>query len=284
MSTSGEHAANDPLQRYEERAADAHLTPLWSFFKEWFSAEPRSGAAAHLWRYDSVRPLLMDAANVIATADAERRVLALENPGLPGQHLATDALYAGLQLIMPGEFAPTHRHTAAALRLIVEGTDTYTAVAGEKCYMRPGDFIVTPAWAWHEHRNESSGPTIWLDVLDVPIVRFLGAGFSEHYGATELPVKAPAGSSHYRYGRNLLPVGYRRDGAASPIFSYPYEHAYETLDHLRRHNDGTNAMGSRWNTSTRRRAAQPFRRSRRFYSYCRVDWRRSRIQRRRPAS
>ena len=234
MSLSREQAANDPLQHYQQRAADVHLTPLWSFFKQWFSAEPPGGAAPHLWHYDGLRPLIMDAAEVITTANAERRVLALENPGLPGQHLATDALYAGLQLIMPGEYAPTHRHTAAALRLIVEGADTYTAVMGEKCYMRPGDFIVTPAWAWHEHRNEGSAPTIWLDVLDVPIVRFLGAGFSERYPATEFPVAAAPGDSHYRYGRNLLPVGYRRDGSASPVFSYPYEHAYETLDHLRR--------------------------------------------------
>jgi gentisate 1,2-dioxygenase len=30
------------------------------------------------------------------------------------------------------------------LRFVIEGEGTYTAVAGEKCYMRPGDFIVTP--------------------------------------------------------------------------------------------------------------------------------------------
>ena len=237
MSTSREQAANDPLQRYEQRAADAHLTPLWTFFKDWFSAEPHSGAAAHLWHYDSLRPLIMDAAGVITTANAERRVLALENPGLPGQHLATDALYAGLQVIMPGEFAPTHRHTAAALRFIIEGADTYTAVAGERCYMRPGDFIVTPAWAWHEHRNEGNAPTIWVDVLDVPIVRLLGAGFSEHYPEAAFPVEAPAGDRDYRDGRTLLPVDHQRDGGAAPPFSYPYEQAYETLDHLRRHSD-----------------------------------------------
>jgi gentisate 1,2-dioxygenase len=179
----------------------------------------------------------MESATVISTAEAERRVLVLENPGLAGRHLVTDALYAGLQLIMPGEFAATHRHTAAALRFVIEGEGTYTAVAGEKCYMRPGDFIVTPSWAWHEHRNESHDPTIWLDVLDVPLVRFLGAGFSEHYPEAEFPVKAPPDDSHYRYGRNLLPVGYRREATGSPIFSYPYARAYEALDHLQRHGE-----------------------------------------------
>lgn len=223
--------------RYATRIADAHLVPLWTFFKDWFSAEPRPRAIPHLWRYEELRPLALEAAATVSTAEAERRVLVLENPGLAGGHLATDALYAGLQLIMPGEFARAHRHTAAALRFIVEGEDTYTAVEGERCYMRRGDFIVTPAWAWHEHRNESDAPTIWLDVLDVALMRLLGTGFSEHYTELEFPTRAPPGDSRMRYGRNLLPVGYRRGTGASPIFSYPFEYAFESLDHLRRHGD-----------------------------------------------
>ena len=217
--------------------AHAQLVPLWTFFKEWFSAEPAPKAVAHLWRYDDLRPLVMEAAAVVSTTDAERRVLVLENPGLEGRHLATDALYAGLQLIMPGEFARNHRHTAAALRFVIEGENTFTAVEGERCYMRPGDFIVTPSWAWHEHRNESRTPTIWLDVLDVALLRLLGAGFSEHYPEPEFPTQVPPGDSGLRYGRNLLPAGYRRGVGASPVFSYPFEQAYESLDHVRRHSE-----------------------------------------------
>lgn len=233
--------AQDPAREesdapFRRRLAAANLVPLWTFFGEWFSAEPRSPAAPHLWRYSDLRPVILESAAVVSTGDAERRVLVLENPGLVGRHLATDALYAGLQLIMPGEFARAHRHTAAALRFIVEGEGTYTAVAGERCYMRPGDFIVTPSWAWHEHRNESAQPTIWLDVLDVPLIRFLGAGFSEHYLEPEHPQTGPPGDSHFRYGRNLVPVGFER-GGASPVFAYPFEHAYEALDHLRAHSE-----------------------------------------------
>jgi gentisate 1,2-dioxygenase len=40
-----------------------------------------------------------------------------------------------------------------------------------------------------------------------------------------------------RYGRNLVPVGYRRGAGASPLFSYPFDYAYEALDHLRHHSD-----------------------------------------------
>jgi len=237
MSRSPSLTPTARAERYAERAGQAHLTPLWGFFKEWFPPEPQAQAQAELWRYDEIRPLVMESADAISAADAERRVLVLENRGLAGRHLATDALYAGLQLIMPGEFALAHRHTAAALRLIIEGTGTYTAVAGERCYMRPGDFIVTPSWAWHEHRNESETPTVWLDVLDVALVRFLGSGFSERLPETQQPIEVPPGDSHYRYGRNLLPVGYRRDAHASPIFSYPFDYARESLEHLRQHSE-----------------------------------------------
>jgi gentisate 1,2-dioxygenase len=179
-------------------------------------------------------------------------VLALENPGLRGRHLVTDALYAGLQLIMPGELARTHRHTAAALRFVIEGAGAYTAVAGERAYMAPGDFIVTPSWAWHEHRNEGDAPMVWLDVLDVPLVRFFGAGFSEHYAEAEFPTRAPStdggtagkagrslrptamdGGSAANAGRSLWPVDFDR-GAASPVFSYPYARSREALEQLAR--------------------------------------------------
>ncbi|MCT9872326.1 cupin domain-containing protein, partial [Paenarthrobacter aurescens] len=81
------------------------------------------------------------------------RVLILENPGLPGQASITQSLYAGLQLILPGEIAPSHRHTQSALRFIVEGRGAYTAVNGERTTMHPGDFIITPSWTWHDHGN-----------------------------------------------------------------------------------------------------------------------------------
>jgi gentisate 1,2-dioxygenase len=237
MKPSSDIGAGTESPAYEQRVRDAKLTPLWGFFKEWFSAEPHAAAVPYLWSYDALRDLIMASAHAIATDEAERRVLVLENPGLPGRHLVTDSLYAGLQLIMPGEFARTHRHTAAALRFIIEGERTYTAVAGERAYMEPGDLIVTPSWAWHEHRNEGGGPTVWLDVLDVPLVRFLGAGFSEHYSSAEFPPGAPPGDSRHRYGSNLLPVGFKRGTGASPVFSYPYARARETLEHLKRHTE-----------------------------------------------
>ena len=185
LVAEGKTSTATKLERYAERAREQHLAPLWEFFKDWFCAEPRVDAIPYLWRYEELKPLLHEAASVISTAQAERRVLALENPGLGGRRLVTDALCAGLQLIIPGEIAPSHRHSPAALRFIMEGQGAYTSVSGEKAYMEPGDFIVTPSWTWHEHGNEGSGATVWMDVLDVPLIRFLGAGFSEQYAEKE---------------------------------------------------------------------------------------------------
>ena len=102
---------------------------------------------------------------------AERRVLVLCNPGLSGAYMITSTLYAGLQIILPGETAPSHHHTPAALRLVVEGRGAYTTVEGVKCAMEPGDLIITPAMHWHDHGHEGTEPVIWLDGLDIPLVR-----------------------------------------------------------------------------------------------------------------
>jgi gentisate 1,2-dioxygenase len=195
---------------YGRRTREHQLVPLWEFFHDWFGAQPSVAALPHLWRYDALRPLLTEAAALISADAAERRVLALENPGLPERHLVTDALYAGLQLIVPGEIAPPHRHSAAALRFILEGHGAYTSVSGKKSYMEPGDFIVTPSWTWHEHGNEGSAPAVWMDVLDVPLMHFLGTGFSERYSGDALSEQAP------------------------PVFSYPYAQTREALETLRR--------------------------------------------------
>jgi gentisate 1,2-dioxygenase len=70
----------------------------------------------HHWRWSEVRGLVLEAASLVEMARAERRVLVLANPGLPGEFAATATLYAGFQVIMPGEQAPSHEHTPAALR------------------------------------------------------------------------------------------------------------------------------------------------------------------------
>ena len=116
---------------------------------------------------------------LISAEEAERRVLMLVNPGLRDASQITQSLYAGLQLVMPGEITSSHRHSAAALRFVIEGEGAYTTVNGERVTMRPGDFILTPSWTHHDHGNPSSQPVVWLDGLDIRIVNIFDASFAE---------------------------------------------------------------------------------------------------------
>lgn len=212
-----------------------HLTPLWEVLHALVPPQPATPCVPALWQYDQVRPLLMRAGQAITAEEAVRRVLILENPALRGQSAITQSLYAGLQLILPGEVAPSHRHTQSALRFIVEGSGAYTAVDGERTAMHPGDFIITPSWAFHDHGSQADGPVVWLDGLDIPMVRFFDAGFAQNGVASSQTVTRPEGTSFARYGHNMAPV--RHDapyGLTSPIFSYPYTRSREALERLER--------------------------------------------------
>jgi gentisate 1,2-dioxygenase len=220
-------------EAYYRRIAQANLTPLWEVMSSLVPKQPRSPCAPAIWRYQQLRPWLMESGRLISAKEAVRRVLILENPALPGASAITQSLYAGLQLILPGEVAPSHRHTQSALRLIVEGSGAFTAVEGERVTMHPGDFIITPAWTWHDHGNPGGEPVVWLDGLDIPLVRFFDCGFTENYPQDSQPVARPEGDALARYGGNLLPIDYQPRGLASPVFAYPYARTRETLEQLR---------------------------------------------------
>ena len=211
------------------RADTQNMAPLWTRLKSLVPANPTPVGVPHRWAYADVRPYVLEAAEHISAKEAERRVMILENPGLRGSSQITNSLYAGLQLIMPGEVAPAHRHMQSALRFIVEGSGAYTAVNGEKTTMQPGDCVITPSWTWHHHGHEASGPMIWLDGLDIPLVAFFNSTFREDHEAEEAPLTRPEGDSLARYGSGLLPVGYKQASLNSPVFNYPYPRTREAL-------------------------------------------------------
>lgn len=224
----------DRAQLYADMAPQ-HLTPLWEVLHALVPPEPKTPCLAAHWKYDDVRPFLMRAGAAITAQEAIRRVLILENPALRGQSCITQSLYAGLQLILPGEVAPSHRHTQSALRFIVEGCGAYTAVDGERTTMQPGDFIITPSMTWHDHGHQATEPMVWLDGLDIPMLRFFDAGFAENGSAAMQEVKSPEGVSFARYGHNMAPLRSASPyGKTSPIFSYPYARTREALHQLER--------------------------------------------------
>jgi gentisate 1,2-dioxygenase len=201
------------------------MRPLWDVLHNLVPREPTTLAQPAHWRYADVAACVHRAGELISAEKAERRVLILENPALQGQSRITGTLYAGLQLILPGEVAPCHRHTQSALRFIVEGDGAFTAVDGERAYMRRWDLILTPPWTWHDHGNESSGPMVWLDGLDIPLVAALDAGFAETFdGGKAHPQTRPPGSNLATYGANLRPVQNIGEAVEGPrgLFIYPH--------------------------------------------------------------
>lgn len=227
--------ANDQRAQLEQlyaQMAPAHLTPLWESLADLVRPEPRSAAHVHRWTYAEARDYLMRAGDLISAEQAERRVLILENPGLAGQSAIVPSLYAGLQLILPGEVAPCHRHSQSALRFVMEGDGAFTALDGEKAIMRPFDLVLTPGWQWHDHGNPSQDPMIWLDGLDIPTVRLFDAQFAERLEGAAHPETAPPGDTLARYGHNMRPMqGSTADRrpAHQPLFHYPYAQWREAL-------------------------------------------------------
>lgn len=220
---------------FYEKLDRQNLAPLWEVLGRLVTAEPVTACVPAIWRYREIRQFLLEAGTLITAKEAERRVLVLENPGLRGAAQITQSLYAGVQMVLPGEIAPSHRHVASALRFVLESEGGYTAVDGERTTMAPGDFILTPSWRFHDHGNPSGSPAFWLDGLDVPIVNLFGTSFAEHHPLDTQPVTRPDGDALARYGANLLPLEYRPPDLASPVFNYPYARSREALDRLYRH-------------------------------------------------
>src|SRR5262245_53808632 len=161
--------ADTPERRaFYDKISEQNLAPLWLSLADLVTPEPRSPCRPASWQFSNIRSAMLEAGGLITAKEAERRVLVLENPGLRGQSKITTDMYAGVQLVMPGEVAPAHRHTQSALRFVLEGDGAHTAVNGERTPMRYGDFIITPPMAWHDHGNETDRPMFWLHGLDIP--------------------------------------------------------------------------------------------------------------------
>ncbi|GEQ98883.1 gentisate 1,2-dioxygenase [Iodidimonas gelatinilytica] len=219
---------------FYHRLKDRNMSALWTVLHDLVPRAPRRDQMAASWAYADIRRTLMEAGELITAKEAERRALILENPAWPGESRITPTLYAAIQLVLPGDVAPAHRHTQSALRFVLEGSGAFTAVNGERTFMERGDFVITPNWAWHDHGNDSDVPMIWLDGLDIPLVSFMNVGFSEPGEADRQAVTKPAQDAPARFGSGLLPVDYEASAySTSPIFNYPYARSRAALEQLR---------------------------------------------------
>jgi gentisate 1,2-dioxygenase len=133
-----------------------------------------------------------------------------------------------MQLLMPGEWAPSHKHTPNAVRMIVEGEGAYTTVDGEKCPMNRGDLILTPTGLWHEHGHDGSEPVIWLDVLDLPLVYYMEASY--HINGDRQKIERIQSSKQYTRGGVVPSRVFEKNIKTYPMLRYAWTDVKAALE------------------------------------------------------
>lgn len=212
------------LERFEAGA-------LWTVANKIEPWQPRSASVPVLWRYADLRDHVLRSVQLVTPEKAGRRVVYLNNPGRRDVSAAVGWLYAGLQVMHPGERASAHAHAASAMRFIMEGGGAYTIVDGHKMTLGARDFVLTPNGTWHEHGvSEEGTPCIWQDMLDIPLVNALEANFYAVHPELQQAVAHPVDDTSARWGGpGLRPQGHAWDKPYSPLFKYEWAPTYDGL-------------------------------------------------------
>ncbi|MBV5295618.1 MAG: cupin domain-containing protein [Curvibacter lanceolatus] len=226
------------LERYDAGA-------LWTVANKIEPWEPKSESVPTLWRYRELRDHVLRSVALVTPEKAGRRVIYLNNPGRQDVSAAVGWLYSGLQVMHPGECASTHRHSASALRFIMEGSGAYTIVDGHKMTLGANDFVLTPNGTWHEHGVDEGGtPCIWQDGLDIPFVNAMEANFYEVHPDLHQQVAYPIDDATHTWGASaLLPHGQAWSKPYSPLFKYEWAPTYDALRRLTKVSKGSEFDG-----------------------------------------
>lgn len=221
-------------QAFHERMHANNMYGLWELASQ-MTPHPQPKMIPHMWRWSTTESLIEESARAVPVGD-ERRALQLFNPGLGGRWATTNNLIAAVQILLPGEVARAHRHTPTAIRFIIEGTGAYTAVDGERIYMAPGDLILTPSWAWHDHGNDTKERVVWMDGLDIPLIASVEAMFFEFYTAQQVAATRPPNASKQLFGHaHISPTWVKEKAKSSPLLLYSWDQTWQALNALRDH-------------------------------------------------
>lgn len=207
-----------------ERLTRLNVRPIWDTSQ--VSGEMGPRAEGHVWRWDALRPEFDEAIKTkLAGPGTERRILLFLNPGLPSSYsAATHSLNGALQMILPGEVAPPHRHTYAALRFILAGSGAHTVVNGVRADMNKFDLLLTPAMFWHSHTQVDGEPMVWFDALDTPFVSYHRADFFEPHANASLEAYNRRAGGPEEIGEGGMLFGRERDRPAnSPQLVYKWD-------------------------------------------------------------
>ena len=222
----------DLPQDYRDALTQRNLVPLWPSLRGVLPPHiPTRQTTATHWPYETIKPLLLQAGELTPIEKAERRVLVLANPGHGLEKMqASPAIYLGMQLLLRGEWAPSHRHTPNAVRMVVEGEGAWTTVDGEKCMMSRGDLILTPTGLWHEHGHDGQEPVVWLDVLDLPLVYYMEASY--HINGDRQKQIVGRGDRAYARGGVLPTPVFQRTNKRYPMLRYSWVDVKAALESL----------------------------------------------------
>jgi gentisate 1,2-dioxygenase len=227
-------ATRDPETVARERLrgalADAGLAIHQPSEPPLFTRVPQPRMQPMHWRWDDLHGFLEELGRVLdLRPGGARRTLRLANPGL--EYGTTPTFWASIQYIRPGEVATAHRHTPAAFRFVMRGSGCTTTVGGENYAMHEGDLVLTPTWEWHDHVHQGTEPMIWLDVLDISLMRALDNTFFDPYPQDTQPIARQAEKSWREFGSGLLrPVGPAPRRDANPLLVYPRARTEEALE------------------------------------------------------
>ena len=229
------------LLAYYEQLEGLEAGALWTVANKIEPWQPQSSSIPTIWRYGDLREHVLRSVELVTPEKAGRRVIYLNNPGRRDVAAAVGWLYSGLQVMHPGERASAHRHSASALRFIMEGAGAYTIVDGHKMTLNANDFVLTPNGTWHEHGVEETGaPCIWQDGLDIPLVNTLEANFYEVHPELSQAVGYEVDDMTKTWGNpGLVPGGGKWDKGYSPLFKYEWDRTYEALQRYATATDGS---------------------------------------------
>jgi len=108
------------LLAYYDELETLDAGALWTVANKIEPWQPKSASVPVLWRYDDLREHVLRSVDLVSPEKAGRRVIYLNNPGRRDFAAAVGWLYSGLQVMLPGEVASAHAHSASALRFIME--------------------------------------------------------------------------------------------------------------------------------------------------------------------
>ena len=240
---SGTGTSDNPCGSLIDSLGKSHLLALWDQVGRSVGSAPQAKEAPFIWHWSDLQRFAAAAAGAVSIADADRRVLVMANPTYGGKPGTAGTLNAALQILEPGEIADPHRHSLAAIRVVTSAAGGYTTVNETRCRMEEGDLILTPAWCWHGHHNDTQTRVMWVDVLDVPLVFHLDGVFFEHPGpATPKLVDAVEFDEAAWSSGGLIAPAPPRSENYSPKFRYDWRSSRRALDGLAPAADGSRLM------------------------------------------